>query len=325
MDLKETYNRWLMEYAGTVSSSGSGWLICCPFHEDNNPSCTVFFDSGVFSCLGCGATKPPAVGFLKLGVPKSEVEDVFREIETEREVERLPELSYEAEVHTEKVGVLTSVEWPEGWRYRGIRSEMLRSTESPIVKLFSPKLTRLWLVGKGGKRRQEKYSRLSLSYGKSQIHLRLSSEQEVRVYNSSELDLSAVKLPPFGLTKFFLKPDLYGIILVEGPYDVLQTIQNLHDLGYYKHFEVIGLLGVSHWTSFLRKLEIRILPQLKEIPVLLAFDNDRAGKDLTKRARADLQKLFIPKNQIVTLKYDGKDPGTLDKVRFQKALEQSLT
>ena len=45
-------------YAGEgVKLQGTGvWRnALCPFHEDTNPSLRVFFDTGAFRCMACGA------------------------------------------------------------------------------------------------------------------------------------------------------------------------------------------------------------------------------------------------------------------------------
>jgi DNA primase len=36
-------------------SGGNRYMLNCPFHDDNNPSCGVWKDSGYFLCFGCGA------------------------------------------------------------------------------------------------------------------------------------------------------------------------------------------------------------------------------------------------------------------------------
>ena len=32
------------------------YMVCCPFHDDSEPSCGVWVDTGYFKCFGCGET-----------------------------------------------------------------------------------------------------------------------------------------------------------------------------------------------------------------------------------------------------------------------------
>lgn len=43
--------------------------IVCPFHDDNNPSCHINFDEGVFHCFACGVSGN-AYEFVNLATPK---------------------------------------------------------------------------------------------------------------------------------------------------------------------------------------------------------------------------------------------------------------
>ena len=323
--LRERLGEVLHLYAGEVVTGAVGYGIPCPFHVDSNPSCTVFYDTGVFYCLaGCG-TKPLAVGLRKMGVPQSVV-DEFKE----RKEEERPRLSplREGEFSVvgrdqsqDRVGVVSEEPWGwDSWGYRGIRPASLTVKGSYIYETFRPSVVRLW-IGSKGKIRQERYSRMCLHYGDHCVYARLSSEQEIKYYNSSGLSLKDQRLHPFGLQSFILPKKQAGIILVEGPYDVLMTVQNLEDLGIKDHFSVIGLLGVSHWDSFLTKLELRLLPHLGSTPLIFAFDNDKAGRDLTVRATHDCRsKLLMPTNQLLELPYPTQDPGKCDKKHLKKAL-----
>ena len=34
--------------------TGERFLVCCPFHDDHNPSCGIWIESGYFKCFACG-------------------------------------------------------------------------------------------------------------------------------------------------------------------------------------------------------------------------------------------------------------------------------
>lgn len=42
------------KFGGRYKNYRGGWLIQCPFHDDNSPSCSVSVN-GLFNCWGCGA------------------------------------------------------------------------------------------------------------------------------------------------------------------------------------------------------------------------------------------------------------------------------
>lgn len=51
MDVEAILDKVGIEY---VESGSNRLMVRCPFHDDNNPSCGVWADSGWFKCFGCG-------------------------------------------------------------------------------------------------------------------------------------------------------------------------------------------------------------------------------------------------------------------------------
>jgi len=323
----------LRTYAGEVVATSLGFNICCLWHDDNSPSATVFYDTGIFSCFSCGVKRPLVAVLERLKVPPSQIKRF--EIDPEEEKAPLKRLSEITELEIEKehtVGVLTEEPWPEKWAYRAIRPSTITTA---LKDLFDPSLVRLWIKGKDGKTHQERFSRLGLKVGKRQVFLRLSSEQEVRIYNSQGLSQKDSQQPVFGMKDFKVPKNVAGVILVEGPYDLLRTTQNLIDLKIEKSFLVLALLGSSQWGAFLTKFELRLMHQLGNTPIILAFDNDKAGYDLTKRVQRDCkEKLLLSRNQVMVLEYGAayipnkppiegiKDPGDLDAEGLKVSLKK---
>ncbi|MDD3014236.1 MAG: CHC2 zinc finger domain-containing protein [Candidatus Gastranaerophilales bacterium] len=56
--LKENYAEILFEdlINGKTKRTGDGVLVCCPFHDDNDPSFHISFNEPVYYCFGCGKT-----------------------------------------------------------------------------------------------------------------------------------------------------------------------------------------------------------------------------------------------------------------------------
>lgn len=49
----------LRNYTFDLGREANGWvLVCCPFHDDWTPSCSVNTDSGAFACHACGESGP---------------------------------------------------------------------------------------------------------------------------------------------------------------------------------------------------------------------------------------------------------------------------
>lgn len=67
-------------YTGPMSQNKKSFTICCPWHEDQNPSCQIYKDTGVFRCWTChGDSKgvDPYRGFKALGMPEFEAKEIF--------------------------------------------------------------------------------------------------------------------------------------------------------------------------------------------------------------------------------------------------------
>jgi DNA primase len=37
-----------------VTKQGKDYVVCCPFHEENTPSCIISPKTNIFHCFGCG-------------------------------------------------------------------------------------------------------------------------------------------------------------------------------------------------------------------------------------------------------------------------------
>lgn len=322
--LKELIVREVSRIGGQIQ--GDYALIHCPWHQDTHPSLRVsLLDEklGLFNCFACDEGKGSYNKLarklnLEIHDPKALGEELKPRI--------LPLMAGNVENSldnpTGKVGIVSQDPWL--WKefgYREIRPENLIYDKYLIYKTFKPSLVRLYISNKG-KFHQEHFQRLCLSYGDYHVFLRLSSQQEIKTYNSPNLNIKSPSLHPFGLTSSWQIPkNQAGLILVEGPYDLMRTVQNLQDLGIGESFTVLALLGVSHWDSFLSKLEMRLLPQMTNTPIIFMFDNDRAGYALTAKAKADcLNKLLLPKDRVLVLPYKTHDPGDTDKNALREGL-----
>lgn len=334
-DVSQQVYELLLKYCQKVESSPKGWKICCPFHADSNPSCNVYF-SGVFHCWTCSQSWPPMEGFSKLGVPEYILDDIWGKDHV-TDVSKLPELKpledMEADIENKKqkkvyFTVKEREPWPEGWSFRGIPFLFF---EEPFIKnLFQPTLVRLTIKNKKGKYVPERFPRLALKFkdDEHEIYLRLAKKQMPKSYNSPNLKLDNIDLIPLGLDSWKLDDKIKAIILVEGGYDMLKTMHNLHLMGkgWPEKIKVIALLGVDQWrAAFSKKFELRLLPQFKDKVLIPAFDNDKAGEKLTAEVLNTVvnKRLWLPPNKVQVLDYyPVHDPGDLEPELFKKAIRK---
>jgi len=328
-------------YHGPLKRTDQAFVIRCPWHSDSNPTCNIFSKSGVFFCWRChfGKNKgvSPTEGFLALGVPPSELERYQQEAELlsiefkpqplflEEHARKLQE-SENANTPAEPQEQVLCVEpWPRFWAFRDVHSSTMEDLR--VERRFSPRLVSL-----NTRLGPERLPRLSLTLANkegspSEVFLRLSSEQLPKAINAKGLNLQRPDLLPLGFDPGLLDanaswPDY--LMLVEGPYDALRTYEHLISLGLTDKVEVGAILGTGQWGHAWReKFLVSYLPRFKGT-LVLGFDADEAGFNLTRQVILDL-KMFLPKERLKILHWRGraKDPGDLTLEEFKVAWPQS--
>jgi hypothetical protein len=320
-------------YSGPLKESSSGFQICCPFHDDNNPSCMIFYSSGIFSCFVCHGDRQkghrgvsPYKGFQALGMPEAKARKLFLTPSSSLDddnliFDRLPSFDSDEPAPVIKQDKVVSREpWPLRWSFRDLDASFMASAwfkkrfEPTKVVLKGERLPRIAFSVGGA----EKYKDTSLSnYMHHEVYLRLSSAVKAKAINSHklsfDLDINYTPASLFGLVNNKLPKDCRGVILVEGSYDGLHLLQYLSKMRMHDKLVVISLLGTPQWSNCLKQIQNSLIPIMtkKQIPFILAFDNDKAGVKLTTTAIRDLQSLYFPSHMIKILAYSLsiKDPG----------------
>lgn len=341
----EKLRELLGEYVkGSIKSENAGFKICCPFHSDNNPSCIVFYGSGTFFCFvchgdlkkgqrGCSAYK----GFVALGMPEDKAKRLFLKggLHDDLSFSRLPSFD-SPQVSKPKVvtnKVIKRDPWPENWCFRDIDYSTISSPW--FQKRFSPEKVVL---------KKERIPRFSMQVGghesykdtthknylRHEVYLRLSTSVKVKAVNSSGLhfDLQGGGYLPatlFGLINNKLTKGCRGVILTEGPYDCIHAYQHIYRPEIGGKFDVIALLGTPQWPNVFEQLQTYIFPQMekRKIPLILAFDNDKAGRKLTKTAIIDLKtKCYFTDDKVKVLNFplSVKDIGDIPFEDFHNCL-----
>lgn len=312
----------LHAYGKQVRLQGNGhFKLCCPWHEDNDPTCILFVDTGIFYCFSCHADKskgkrgvPLSNGLVKLGVPDKEINAIIRdaaELELLQAEDFSPAGQLEEEVQEKKLTITDRRGWPPNWSFRGIRPDYLARFDANLTTINQEPLPRLELF---------------LPHRGPGIYLRLSSSVQPKTWNDFGLFTKAAQ--PFGTlpTDWKLAKDALGIVLVEGAYDALKLSQHIFDhFGSDSRLPVVALLGSPGWpTYFKEKFLTFLLPQFCTKPALkvfLALDPDDAGEKMAERILHDLvlDDWFLQRSQVVRILFPRNitDPGELTFEQFR--------
>jgi hypothetical protein len=337
-------------YSGPIKEEGKGIKIRCPWHSpDNNPSCLVFYGSGLFYCVVCHGDKPkgkrgvgPYKAFQELGMSESKARSIFidgdNRLSLDLEPSHLPDLNLlDSPKSTRrkilpKSKVVSREPWPKWWGFRDIDCKTLQQqwcidrVNPEKVYMERERLPRISLsIGGHEKGKDTKHP----DYLKSEVCLRLSSSAKAKTINSPGLTLDPEVTRPqvatmFGLINNKLASNCRGLILVEGPYDCIHLLQHIHDPRIGGGFEVVALLGTPQWDNIRRQIQTYIQRDMlnRKIPIILAFDHDAAGKKLTKTAIETLLEDYLPASLLKVLNYPQKvkDPGDLSFDDFYESL-----
>ena len=293
------------EVTGVTSS---GLYICCPFHDDENPSLGVDTRRGIFHCFSCGESGTIYKLLAKIdGVSVDEIRGQYQEewkaqrvledIEDQlfdqafEDVEgSLPHLTrrYKEESFNRAFPLLETSE--EGTAYMH-----MRGLSDETIEMFD---LRWGLAGRyAGRVIIPVYDDVGklLSYTGRAINPSVQPKTRKPRGNKALYTL-------FGMYHLWLANDIKRkwetpLILVEGEIDSMYLQQ--------MDFPAVATMGTSTLTS----------PQIDLIVdhgrrVLLMFDGDDAGRKATISAKAKLEK-FLPVS--VAELPEGKDPNDLNQ------------
>jgi hypothetical protein len=342
-------------YRGAIKEEGSGFKITCPWHDDRNPSCTVFYGSGSFFCFVCHGDKPKGQrgvgvyrGFKALGMPEVKARQLFIQgtgnLQSDTfTIGRAPSLDDPVlpneryipptRPRVEKVKERTA--WPADWGFRDLEYTTLiarwfkKRFEPSKVLLANEKIPRIAFAIGGAEAFKDTKNP---HYLRHEVYLRISSSTKVKAINSVGLNFDHNVIDPipatlFGLVNNKLSKGSRGLFLVEGPYDCLHTYQHIYQPEVGGKFDVVALLGTPQWFKVFEQLRAFILPEMarRGIPLILAFDNDAAGHKLTKTAVMDLKsQCYMTDANLKVLNYPVgyKDPGELPFDPFYQYLQK---
>lgn len=254
--------------------------ICCPFHDDSNPSCGVSLMSGGYHCFSCGASGP----FYKLiaqldGIPEEDAKKlVLGEYSAESLVKNICGL-LEDDTDCKKPRYINKV-----W----LQSKFSILTKCGLEYLRNRKLSYKTIDDfelRWGNESIEwadrviiplkTYSGKIIGYSGRSIHK--CTIPKNRKYVAFE---GALRKSFFGLSNIWKGKRLKYLIIVEGEFDAMY----LQQFGY----NAVANLGISEFSSS----QISLLVRMTEY-VIINYDNDVRGKEAgTKQFR--LIRKYLP-------------------------------
>lgn len=273
-----------------VKRNGKYILICCPFHNDSNPSCSVKAGApfaGVFKCFSCGAKG----GWDKLA----------KQLGLDTGVSPTPDIdtdAYAAFFESVDDMVVTTKPSPEDIKkgkkfssdWRGFDNEFLKSLGAyEVTEKWGEKMLR-FAVNVKGKEVGHVRARLKKVKGKpSYLNMKGSWSKTHGLFLYDE---SLALMRGLGLTT---------LVLVEGPRDALRL--------YRDRIPTVCILGTQSWSD-----EKRMLLETTDIHrVVLCMDGDEAGYNATKMLKDSLD-LFFDVKSTDLWEYESEkalDPGNM--------------
>ena len=253
----------LLEHGVSVPDRNQ-FTLHCPFHEDQRESCAINVDKGVWICFaGCGQGSLKYFIWKLSGRPWEEVNEQLTKQDTEINFSDI--LGLEHDVSFNDPREVATLDTPEGlisipsghWIYkRGFTAETLvrwGCKTNNYNDLVIPVENKLSEIVGYITRRQQAIPKYMFTTGFAK---------------ASNL---------FGINQLYETDTLY---VVEGALDAMWL--NQHG---YSSVAVLGA-SVSH-------LQVELISSLKPSEVVLALDNDEAGKKGTAKATLDMHQRFL--------------------------------
>lgn len=279
-DARQVIFEEISKIPGSKKMAGDSYMVCCPFHDDNSPSCGINLavetdlPLGFFHCFGCNEKGPwnklaEHVGLTK--VKGWELE--FGGKGQTRSQRKSKNLTYETHKQELRRSINTqeSIDWPVHLSWRGYEGKLIRKLGG--VFYFDP-LTDVEMLFfpiyvnnryKGGVRAYMEKQVNGLSY--------LTSKGNW-VKDSGLLGYEYVK-------RIVRKYGYTSLVLVEGPRDMLRLLDN--------NIPALAVLGSQNITE---KKILRILAISSNIETIYVMpDNDAAGTRMYKTVKACANKL----------------------------------
>ena len=270
-------------------------MIVCPFHADNNPSCSVHLSGhkmpvGTYHCWSCGAKGPWNRLADKLGIDSGKYYSPVNPFRTklramqrrEKEEEALKQQAYRGNLPP------GSMPWEHG-SFRELPEDFLISIgamryyddRSGCHRIVFPVKNRVGAVIGSTARRLDKNKKFP--------------------WLNSEGPWAKKTLYPLEL----LPKNAETAVLVEGPYDALR-------MNYYG-IPTLAILGTQNWCPF----KITVLTACGIKNIVICMDGDNAGRSAEKNILIDTKGILKRKRFRLPFENPPVDPGNMSIERIE--------
>lgn len=278
--------RILIEKNYKTSVKGGKIWICCPFHTEKSPSCSVtIFDKvyppGSFYCFGCGEkggwNKLAQKAGYKFRVNNKEMAVQMGAVikHDPTSVLRIAESNAEDFLrHNQKIESFTK--WPVGMTWRKVGYQFLKDVDAHM--LLSPDYN-----VQSDDMKFEQLIFLPVKVNDAIVG-GISAPLNRKRYMNTDGDWVKTKgLFPFDVAKKLLrKLNKKFVVLVEGPRDAARLIQ--------AGIPALAILGSKNWTDTKRDLIMTLSGD--DIELVLLFDSDAAGQSALSTVKASCKHIF---------------------------------
>ena len=302
MDVENLLDEMGVEYYQT----GERFMVCCPFHNDTNPSCGIWVDSGYFKCFACDEEG----NFAEF---MSEVEGISlrearRKVRGQDSISDLEDSLREYLDQTEKE--LKYFKWSS-----------FCATYPPVI----PE-TRAWEYLKGRGLNDESILRFNIRWGGDVGKFRYRVVLPIRTVEGKLLSYAGrtIRSEMRPKTRKSRSPHrtlfgLYELTEKVGEVPLLIVVEGEMDSIYLQQHGVPAVANMG--TSPMGAEKIRLLRHYAH-KVVLSYDGDEAGQKAmhgdAKKRRGELHALSMHVPTISVHLPDGRDPNDLSEKEIEE-------
>lgn len=321
-EISEKMKRILAEKSyRTQIKQGKIW-ICCPFHDEKTPSCSVTLQDakylpGTFYCFGCGAKGSWNKLAEKFGSSfRINTKQLQAEINANLKFEPV-DFTKDDVTSTEKFlqqfhKFESFTRWPEGRTWRGISSDFLKKIDAYML------LSQDYNIEKD----DVKFEQMVFLPVKVNgiVVGGISAPLDRKKYLNTPGDWVKTRgLFPFDVAKKIIKNYATKfVVLVEGPRDAARLISD--------GIPALAILGSKNWTEKKRDLLLTLCSD--DITLVLLFDSDEAGQFAQDQVKSSCKNIFrimrvtLPEYTIEEGKRVKCDVFNLSEKRFSNLIKK---
>jgi 5S rRNA maturation endonuclease (ribonuclease M5) len=285
----------LAEYPGPKKTAGPTLLVCCPFHDEKEPSCGVVVSTestvplGVFHCLGCNAKGGWNKFAQKTGLPEiqewkfydSDLGSAFSLLTKQAQASLLGTFGKDGtkEDLYSKIETKAAIPWPKHKEWRGYSGKLMSKLGALYIN--DERMDELMLalpISVNGRIR-----------GAVRAVIEKRSKKQSSYLTSKGKWVKKYGLFPFDYVKneMVKKKKLRYVVLVEGPRDALSLIRY--------GIPALAILGVQNLTK--EKIVV-VMSMFKSIEILYYMPDRDKGGTLMSKTMKQLTKGLVPSQKI---------------------------